>query len=1157
MTTQTFPRSDLSPADIQSMPPHPQLDTFVDIEGERFQCISHVEQMPPFFFSVVSSGDHWMFAASNGSLSAGRGSPDTALFPYYTVDKIIDNWNSTGPQTVIVTDGERWEPFKPYTRLQYAINQRLLKSLNSDTVIFEETNPELQLRFRYRWQSSDKYGFVRHVELTNTGPDAREICVADGICNFMPAGLDARTQLQYSCLGDAYKLSELDPERKLLVHRMASALIDEAVPMECLLATTVWSHGWPESGILLRHEEIESFLNDPHYSSSHNARAVRGCYFNAGRFTLGAGSTKQWAQVADIRRSQRQIADISSRLSRPDELWQELLEDIAHSRHRLQSLVAAADGQQLSEEEAVAAHHRANVLFNIMRGGVFEHGYTISRPLLIRNILTHHANLSSTYRRWLENLPESMFLPELIVRARIEMEEPLARLCQEYLPLTFSRRHGDPSRPWNRFTIQTQDEAGNPIVGFQGNWRDIFQNWEALAWSFPHYNDAFLTKFLNASTADGYNPYRITSEGIEWEKPDPNDPWASIGYWGDHQIIYLLKHLEFAFDFEATSLRRRLGEVHYVFADVPYEIKPFAQLVVDPNHSIHFNEERDCQITERVAREGADGKLVHEASGELVEASLLEKLLIPLAVKLSNFVPGGGIWMNTQRPEWNDANNALAGNGLSMVTTCYLHRYVGFLEKLLETVDASFECHESLRQFLDQLDGFFRSAPVSGNNRSPALTYEAIRTLGEAGEQYRNRVYRGDFGPRVSLDIDYLKTFLSHTRAHLLGSIQTNAREDGLYHAYNVLHVSPGQQTATVERLGLMLEGQVAVLSSGALSPVEAIQLLNALARSPLYCPDRKSYILYTDRTLPLFLEMNRVQPTDALRIPLLKVLTEAQDGTLLVESPSEHCLRFHPALVNRFALERQLDKLAADPAWHELVESGREAVLDLYESTFNHRSFTGRSGSMFAYEGLGSIYWHMVSKLMLAAAELAQQAERAGDAKAFQALRGHYYAIQNGLGFRKSPQEYGAFPADAYSHTPAHAGAQQPGLTGMVKEGILCRFAELGVSYRDGEIVFRPRLLRQGEFLSQPGSCELITADGESETFTVPESGLLFTLCQTPILYLRSDETAPRMEVLLSNGTTRIISSDTLPAELATGLINRTGYIRRIQLSFPTHTIS
>ena len=34
--------------------------------------------------------------------------------------------------------------------------------------------------------------------------------------------------------------------------------------------------------------------------------------------------------------------------------------------------------------------------------------------------------------------------------------------------------------------------------------------------------------------------------------------------------------------------------------------------------------------------------------------------------------------MNTQRPEWNDANNALVGGGLSVVTLCYLHRALKF-----------------------------------------------------------------------------------------------------------------------------------------------------------------------------------------------------------------------------------------------------------------------------------------------------------------------------------------------------------------------------------------------------------------------------------------------------------------------------------------------
>ena len=47
---------------------------------------------------------------------------------------------------------------------------------------------------------------------------------------------------------------------------------------------------------------------------------------------------------------------------------------------------------------------------------------------------------------------------------------------------------------------------------------------------------------------------RVTREGIDWECPDPHDPWAYIGYWGDHQIIYLLKFLELSQEFHPARL---------------------------------------------------------------------------------------------------------------------------------------------------------------------------------------------------------------------------------------------------------------------------------------------------------------------------------------------------------------------------------------------------------------------------------------------------------------------------------------------------------------------------------------------------------------------------------------------------------------------------
>ena len=64
---------------------------------------------------------------------------------------------------------------------------------------------------------------------------------------------------------------------------------------------------------------------------------------------------------------------------------------------------------------------------------------------------------------------------------------------------------------------------------------------------------------------------------------------------------------------------------------------------------------------------------------------MIEKLLVLALTKISNFIPNGGIWMNTQRPEWNDANNALVGYGTSMVTLYYLRRYLVFVNKIINT----------------------------------------------------------------------------------------------------------------------------------------------------------------------------------------------------------------------------------------------------------------------------------------------------------------------------------------------------------------------------------------------------------------------------------------------------------------------------------------
>ena len=98
-----------------------------------------------------------------------------------------------------------------------------------------------------------------------------------------------------------------------------------------------------------------------------------------------------------------------------------------------------------------------------------------------------------------------------------------------------------------------------------------------------------IAKFVNASTIVGFNPYRITREGIDWEAPEPNDPWAHIGYWGDHQIVYLLRLLELSQQYHGDRLVTLLGTRIFSYANVPYRIKPYADLLKDRWNTIEFD----------------------------------------------------------------------------------------------------------------------------------------------------------------------------------------------------------------------------------------------------------------------------------------------------------------------------------------------------------------------------------------------------------------------------------------------------------------------------------------------------------------------------------------------------------------------------------------
>ena len=1106
--------------------------SFVTLDGEAFYKIENYDCMEDFFMTITSSSDVWNFCWSQGGITAGRKDCNHAIFPYYTSDKVSNDKIITGSYTAIAVKAgaatEIWEPFANLlsntaykTENDNTILRNIYKNPNGTKIWFEEINTKLNLSFRYGWTSSAKFGLVKLSKIENLGASKVELTVLDGCRNILPASIDAALQSGSSVLLDAYKKTDLAQEGKVALFSLSSVLTDKAEPSESLLANVSWFT--TNDKVILTPSAIRTFYeNSGNIESLEEVEVLKGerasCYI-AKNISLDGNKCESWEQVFDTFLNASKIASLQSQLKDKNAARNALLSDINSTDELMTTYIREADGVQNTAATMTCVHHRANVMFNIMRGGFFADNGKINCPDLIKFIGERNVQEVEAAKKALGELADKYSVQkDDVAKAFCDSGNlQLTRLYLEYLPMIFSRRHGDPSRPWNRFNIKLNDDSGNPILNYEGNWRDIFQNWEALAMSYPSYIKNMCAKFLNAMTADGFNPYRISRDGIDWECPEPSNPWAQYGYWGDHQVIYFEKLLELWDKTDRANLLASLNESIYSSANIPYRLKSYSEICKDPRSTIDFDQALSDTLISKSKTYGTDIKLIQNKDGNVALVSLTAKILQIVIAKTANLVPAGGIWMNTQRPEWNDANNALAGYGLSVVTLCYLNRMLSFLLKIYsETSIEKFTLPSAIYSCLKGLAELYNPASfdkvLTDDKERKIFTDKAgILFETERNEFYANG-YNGDFR---EISKDELLAVFENFRALVKLSIDANKKENGLYHTYNTLLITDDEMK--IERLQEMLEGQVAVLSAQSLNSSQILELLSSLKASRIFEPHQYSYTLYPNKELPHFLRKNNIKESD---IASFKDFI-AKTGNDILEKDCNGVYHFNAEFHNARLMEDYIKNL---PAQMQPTEAQLNALLELYEATFNHQSFTGRSGTFYAYEGLGSIYWHMCSKLLLAVQENCLEAFKAGDKNA-KALEDAYYDVRKGLSFNKSPELYGAFPSDPYSHTPYLQGAKQPGMTGQVKEEVLTRWGELGVDIADGKVSFAPKILKKDEFFDN--------------------GTLSFTWCGVEIIYRNTGKESVVIEY--NDGTKENFSGSTLPEKETELLFTRSGKIKCI----------
>ncbi len=305
---------------------------------------------------------------------------------------------------------------------------------------------------------------------------------------------------------------------------------------------------------------------------------------------------------------------------------------------------------------------------------------------------------------------------------------------------------------------------------------------------------------------------------------------------------------------------------------------------------------------------------------------------------------------------------------------------------------------------------------------------------------------------------------------------------------------------------------------------------------------------LYPDRPLPCLLEMNNVPRREVERSKLLMSML-ARDDRRIVVRDLEGGIHFNASFGSSAALKQVLHDLKRSE-FRQLAKKEEQQILGLYEKVFDHQLFTGRSGTFYKYEGLGCIYWHIVSKLLLAVREALERAVACGaDESILQQLRAHYNSIYDGLGMHKSPAVFGAIPTDPYSHTPGFAGAQQPGMTGQVKEDFTARMGEMGVHVENSELAFLPQLICRTEFLVEPKRFHYCDLKGNSRRLDLEPGTVAFTYCQVPVVAHRSGP--QQIRVTFADGTTPHVVGLKLDAATSAAVFERLGSIQRLDVFY------
>lgn len=665
--------------------------------GEQFR-IEEYEKQPAFSsflpgLAGVRGVPLWVFYTNRGQgiNSFGVHNKGNAIMEFNPANTAYENTALKGFRTFLRKDGAFYEPFGSYNE-----DSNRVMSMEKNRLIISEECKDLGLNIKvtYFVLPTESIGaLVRKVELTNISDKAATVEALDGITKIIPYGVQNGMYKDMSNLFKSY--SEIkNIENNAYYINMRGSAGDSAEVGETYggyFCCTV------------QNGELQDLIYDPDVVFGHDTsmaipvvfkkkgmagvKAEKQCFANkypCGFYpveaTLAAGETLSFATYIGF-------AGTLSQLNRTAKMFCE--EGYAERKEQEAVEIAknlVADVKTSTAEKVFDQYVEQCYLDNFLRGGypyVFEGAEN--------NAVVH----------------------------------------------LFSRKHGDPERDYNYFSI-----AGEYFSQGNGNFRDVCQNRRSDVFFKPAMGDFNVWSFFNYVQMDGYNPLEIRpcTFGIIPEKREeavalirsqvagdatpveklldrhftPGQICAALaenglqaeneetlvagilglcreyleagyneGYWSDHWN-YLMDLVEnYLLIYPDKKKELLLGRNDYRFYDSVGLVRPRRETYVINNGKVRqygaVNHSWEKENKEGYWKGGTNW--LKDEKGNDITTTLLGKMLTLAANKFLLLDQNGmGIEMEGGRPGWNDAMNGLPGLfGSGMPETMELVRLLSFL----------------------------------------------------------------------------------------------------------------------------------------------------------------------------------------------------------------------------------------------------------------------------------------------------------------------------------------------------------------------------------------------------------------------------------------------------------------------------------------------